>query len=61
MSWTNDKPLNLRQRAALKLISIAIKIIEPYQFAHEFEKEWSQFENIINGKIVDPNEKAKKK
>lgn len=48
MSWTNEKPLNLRTRIALKLIIIAVKIIEPYQFQHEFEKDWKELETIIN-------------
>lgn len=58
MSWTNDKPLNLRSRIALKLICIAIKIVEPYQFGHQFDAEWRSLEDLITGK--EP-EKASKK
>ena len=58
MSWTNDKPLNLRSRIALKLICIAIKVVEPYQFAHEFERDWKQLDDIIAGK--EPEKTSKK-
>lgn len=59
MSWTNDKPLNLRQAIALKLVVIAIKIVAPYEYNHQFEKDWKELEDIITGKTEEP--KAAKK
>jgi len=57
--WTNDKQLNLRSRIALKLLLLAIKVVEPYQFGHQFEEDYKKLNDLIDGKPEEP--KAAKK
>lgn len=46
--WTNDKALNLRSRIALKLILLAIKVVEPYQFGHQFTEDYNKLNELID-------------
>lgn len=38
--WTNDTPLDIRTKIALKVLLLMIKILSPYRFKHEYEKEF---------------------
>lgn len=55
--WTNGKELNVRQKLALRLIVLAIGILEPYQFAHQFEKEFADIKALINGEKPEGKKK----
>lgn len=57
MSWTNEKPLSLRQKLAIKLLFVAIKIVAPYEYDHQFEKEWKGLEDLL----LSPENQAVKK
>lgn len=48
--WKNNEPLSLRQRLALKLLMIAIQIVNPYEYKHQFEKQWDDITKSLGEK-----------
>lgn len=56
MSWSNDKPMNIRQKLSIRLIFLAVKIVAPYEYEHQFQKEWDDIQKLLNG---DDQPKAK--
>lgn len=47
--WDNKKEISLRTRIALKLLLMAIKVVEPYQFGHQFEADYKDLNAMIDG------------
>jgi len=47
--WSNGKDLNVRQKIALRFILLAISLLEPYQFKHQFEQEFEDLKALIKG------------
>lgn len=52
--WTNNKELNIRQKLALRLIILAIGLLEPYQFSHQFDKEFDDIKKLISATNEKP-------
>lgn len=46
-NWTNEKKLNLRTKLALKILLFMVKVISPYQFEHQFQKELEAIDKLI--------------
>lgn len=37
--WENDNKIDARTKIALKILFFIFKVLSPYRFAHDFEKE----------------------
>jgi hypothetical protein len=48
--YSNIKNVPIRTRIALMLILIAIKICEPWEYAHQFSDDMDALKNILLGK-----------
>lgn len=51
--YGNDKPVDFRTKLALKILMVMIRIIMPYRYEHQFDKQL----NEING-LIDKIEKG---
>ena len=56
-AWENTKELNIRQKIAIHLIILAIGIIEPYGFKHQFDKELDALKKLISGDAPEGKKK----
>ena len=46
-----EKPITLRQKLALQLIMMAMAILNPFEYTHQF-KEWREdFTKRLNGEV----------
>lgn len=45
--WTNQEKIDLRSKIALKVLLIIFKVLSPYRFASQFEKDIAQLEKDI--------------
>lgn len=45
--WTNQEKIDLRSKIALKVLLIIFKVLSPYRFANQFEKDIAQLEKDI--------------
>ena len=50
--YSNMKSMPIRTRFALLLILLAIKVCEPWNYAHQFEKDLDALKNILLGKEI---------
>lgn len=48
--YSNIKSVPIRTRIALWFIIIAIKICEPWEYAHQFSKDIEALQDILRGK-----------
>jgi hypothetical protein len=46
--WQNDKSLDLRTKLGLRVLMLMFRIISPYRFAHEFEKELTALQKQLD-------------
>lgn len=45
--WQNDNSIDARARIALKVLMIIFKVLSPYRFANQFEKDIKAVEDEI--------------
>lgn len=45
--WTNQAPLTLRQKLAVMFIVIAVQILSPYEFDHQFKEQWADIKEKL--------------
>jgi hypothetical protein len=48
--YSNMKDMPIRTRFALLLILLAIKVCEPWNYSHQFEKDLNGLRDILLGK-----------
>lgn len=48
-NWENNTEIDVRTKAALKVLLLIFKVLSPYRFAHNFEKDIQQLEKDIYG------------
>ena len=46
-NWDNEEPMTGRTKLALTILIFMVKIVSPYQFAHEFEKQLKEIEDQV--------------
>lgn len=51
--YSNIENVPYRTRLALWFILVAIKLLEPWQYAHQFESDIKELQDMLRGK---PNE-----
>lgn len=49
--WGNKDPLNIRQKLAIQLILLALQILDPYKFKHEFQDDFNDLKEALTGKV----------
>lgn len=50
--YWNTKDLPIRTRIGLFLILIAIKLVEPWQYSHQFESDLKELQDLLRGKAA---------
>jgi len=50
-SWSNEEPLNIRQRIATLVLLLCVQLIDPYKFKHEYQDEFKDIKKLIIGKV----------
>lgn len=50
--YWNTKELPVRTRIGVFLILIAIKLVEPWQYAHQFEGDLKELQDLLRGKVA---------
>jgi hypothetical protein len=48
-NYSNIESVPIRTRIALWFIIVAIKICEPWQYAHQFEKDIDELKKLLRG------------
>jgi len=51
--YSNDKPITLRTRIALKLLLLMYRTLTPYQYEHQFKKEIDDIAKAIDSYTED--------
>lgn len=46
--WQNSEKLDLRTKLGLRVLMLMFRIISPYRFAHEFEKELTALQKQLD-------------
>lgn len=49
--WGNKDPMGIRERIAVQLILLAIQILSPYQFKHEFKDDFNEIAELLTDKV----------
>jgi hypothetical protein len=49
--WENKDPISLRSRLAIGLILLAIQLLDPYKFKHEFQDDFNDLKEALTGKV----------
>lgn len=47
-NWSNEDKIDLRTRFAIKILFFIFRVLSPYQFAHQFEKELKMLEDEVD-------------
>ena len=50
MGWLNEEPLTIRQRLAIRVLFLVVKIIEPYKFEVQLRGDWADLNRLISEK-----------
>ena len=45
--WENENKIDFRTKVAMKVLLLLFKVLSPYRFASQFEKDISQLEKDI--------------
>lgn len=48
-NWENENPIDLRTKIALKVLFLIFRVLSPYRFSHDFEKEITSIQKEIEG------------
>lgn len=46
-NWDNKEKMGMRTKIALRVLMLMFKIVSPYQFGHQFEKDIAQLDKQI--------------
>jgi uncharacterized protein YfkK (UPF0435 family) len=60
MSWTNDEEPSLRVRIALKLLLLAVQILDPYKYKHEYKEDFEELHALLNTTKTEEIKSGKK-
>lgn len=47
-NWENDAPLDVRTKLGLSVLFLIFKVVKPYRFGHEFQKEIDAIGKLIS-------------
>lgn len=45
--WNNENKLDIRSKIAVRVLLLIVKILEPYKFKHEFEKDFEAIDKAV--------------
>lgn len=46
--YGNNKPVDFRTKLALKILMLMIRIIMPYRYEHQFDKQMNEIAGLID-------------
>jgi len=47
-NWEDSRPLDYRTKLGLRVLLLIFKVISPYKFAHDFEKEIAAIQKQVD-------------
>ena len=53
--WSNETDLSYRAKLGLRVLLLIFKVVAPYQFAHQFEKEIEAIQKQIDEAAIGGN------